>query len=290
MSISFVLLALSGVVSQPGPAEPIRFDAKKRPMIAVHLGDGPPVDMLVDTAAQSSVITGAVAAAQGLQPTGETVTVNGVAGSVVARSYHVRRMASGLFNVPDTSVIALPRVGVTEAGGIVGIDLFAGRKLTFDLAGQKVTAGESGPPPADDVPIRGSVDAKGLLHVPVTIDGVVIDALVDTGAEGSVANGAALRALGWREDDPRLTANGTITGATVGGTIVRRGMVGRITLGPVGFSTVPLTFTGGMGGTPRLILGMDMLGLLQRFALDLPRAELQVYVPPKAKGSSVPSG
>lgn len=262
--------------------EPITFDARMRPMVAVRIDGSPPVDMLMDTAAQSSVLTEALAESMELPPVQEAVVVNGVAGSVMARAHHVRRMRNALFDARDTAVVALPGIGVTQARGILGIDLFSGRKLVFDLAARRLAVDTSGPAVADHVAVRGRVDAKGLLHVPVTIDGVVIDALVDTGAEGSVANGAVLRALGWHDDDPRLKANGTITGATIGGTTVRRGTVDLVTLGPVGFRGVPLTFTPFEEGTPRLILGMDMLGLLQRFALDLPRGELQLYVPPAA--------
>ncbi len=283
-----MLIAFAVAGPQAAAVEPITLDAQMRPMIAVSIDGNPPVDMLMDTAAQSSVLTTALAEMLGLPPTDEPVTVNGVAGSMTARAHGVRRMTSALFDVRDTAVVALPRIGITRARGILGIDLFAGRKLVFDLAGRRLSVDASGPAAADHVAVRGSIDAKGLLHVPVTIDGVVIDALVDTGAEGSVANGAALRALGWHDDDPRLKADGTITGATIGGTIVRRGTVGRVALGPVGFRGVPLTFTGSIDGAPRLILGMDMLGLLQRFALDLPRAELQLYIPPAATPPAPP--
>lgn len=274
------LLAAPAAIAAAQPAEPIRFDGKMRPMIAVRFDREPPVDMLVDTAAQSSVLTTTLAAALRLRQEAEPAIVNGIAGSVTVPRYHVPRMASALFDLRDAALVALPRVGVTEARGIIGIDLFAARKLTFDLVARHLSIAPSAPPAPDHVAVPGRVDGKGLLHVPVTIDGVVVDALVDTGAEGSVANGAVLRALGWRDDDPRLRSSGTITGATSGGTLVRRGTVRRVALGPVGFGDVPLTFTGSPDAAPRLILGMDMLGLLQRFALDLPRGELQLYIPP----------
>lgn len=266
---------------------PMQLDGKLRPMAAVRLNESATVDMLVDTGAQSSLLTTALVESLTLPKTGEVVTVNGAAGSMPAPVIAIRRMTTPLFDLRDTTLVALPRIGVTQAQGIVGMDLFTGRKLTFDLAARQMSVADSGPAAADYATIRGMVKGNGLLHVPVTIDGVVIDALVDTGAEGSVANDAALRALGWRDDDPRLKANGTMSGATAGSASVRRGTVGMISLGPVNFRTVPLTFSGAADPTPRIILGIDMLGLLQRFALDLPRGELQVYVPPRPTGSTI---
>lgn len=268
--------------------EPIRFDAKRRPVVSIRIDDRSAVDMLVDTAAQTSLLTQTASAALALPPTGDQVTVNGVAGSVAAPVVAVRRMHNALIDVRDTALIAVANIGVTDAQGILGMDLLQGRRLVFDLTARQVTATGSSAAPAGYVAVAGRRDDKGLLHVPVTIDGVNVDALVDTGAEGSVADAATLRLLGIRDDDPRLKANGTITGAATGGRAVRRATVGRLSLGPVTFRDVPLTFTARDDEKPRLILGMDLLGPMQRFAVDLGRAELQIHVPPQDTRSTTP--
>ncbi len=287
MQLVLTLSAFVAALQAPASA-PLQLDGKLRPMTAVRMNESTTVDMLVDTGAQSSLLTTALAQSLALPRTGEEVTVNGAAGSTTAPVVAIRRMTTPLFDLKDATLIALPRIGVTQAQGIVGMDLFAGRKLTFDLVARQLSVADSGPAPAGHATIKGVIAGSGLLHVPLTVDGVVIDALVDTGAEGSVANDAALRALGWRDDDPRLKANGTMSGATAGSAAVRRGTVGMVSLGPVNFRNVPLTFTGSADATPRIILGIDMLGLLQRFAVDLPRGELQIYVPPRPTASAPP--
>ncbi|WP_082449599.1 retroviral-like aspartic protease family protein [Sphingomonas sp. Leaf67] len=287
MKLILTLLAFANGLQAPASA-PLELDMKRRPMTAVQINEGMMVDMLVDTGAQSSLLTTTLSQSLALPHTGETVTVNGAAGSTLAPVVAIRRMTTPLFDLRDATLIVLPRLGVTQAQGIVGMDLFSGRKLTFDLVSRKMSVANSGPAPDGYATVKGAVQGNGLLHVPLTVDGVVIDALVDTGAEGSVANDAVLRALGWKDDDPRLKANGTMSGATAGSAAVRRGTVGMVSLGPVNFRNVPLTFTGATDTTPRIILGIDMLGLLQRFALDLPRAELQIYVPPRPTASATP--
>lgn len=276
---STIIAAAAVVASQP--ADAIRLDQQGRPMIAVQIDDRGPFDLLVDTAAQTSVLTTSLVEMIGLNPLDKQMTVNGVAGRADAAYYPITRMQTASFDLHDVAILALPRIGITQARGIIGIDLFADRKLVFDLTNRQLRSTASGPAGSGTVAVKGTINAKGLLTVPITIDGVVVDALVDTGAEGSVANAAAMALLGWHDNDPRLRAYGTITGATRGGNVVRRGVVGKVTLGPVTFRNVPLVFTGQADQPPRIILGMDMLGLLSQFALDLPRGELQILVPPR---------
>lgn len=275
----FSIVIAAAVMVAGQPADSIRLDQKGRPMIAMQIDDRGPFDMLVDTAAQTSVFTTALVEMLGLTPLDKRMTVNGVSGRMEAAYYPIGRMQTASLDLHNVAILALPQIGVTQARGIIGIDLFADRKLVFDLANRQMRAIASGPAEPGTIAVKGKVNEKGLLTVPITVDGVVIDALVDTGAEGSVANAAAMALLGWRDDDPRLRTYGTITGATQGGSGVRSGIVGKVALGPVTFGNVPLLFTGQADQPPRIILGMDMLGLLRQFALDLPRGELQILVP-----------
>ncbi len=275
----FSTIIAAAVVMAAPQTDGIRLDQKSRPMIAVQIDDRGPFDMLVDTAAQTSVLTTSLVEMLLLAPLDKRMTVNGVSGPMDAAYYPIRRMQTASFDLHDVAILALPQIGVTQARGIIGIDLFADRKLVFDLTNRQLHTAPSGPAEAGAIAVKGKTNAKGLLTVPITIDGIVVDALVDTGAEGSVANAAAMSLLGWRDDDPRLRSYGTITGATQGGKVVRSGTVGKVSLGPVTFRNVPLLFTGQSDQPPRIILGMDMLGLLSQFALDLPRGELQILVP-----------
>ncbi|MEJ8630022.1 hypothetical protein P0F65_09745 [Sphingomonas sp. I4] len=50
----------------------------------------------------------------------------------------------------------------------------------------------------------------------MTLDGVRIPALIDTGAAVTIINAAAFRLLGWSDSDPRLSDGGEIRGASAG--------------------------------------------------------------------------
>jgi predicted aspartyl protease len=272
---------------------PLYRDTRGRPTIDTRFNDRAPVRMVVDTAAQMSLVSLPLVQELALSSLGEGMTVNGVSGQTQAELYGVDRFATDLFDVEGVALLAMPNAGVTEARGIVGMEMFSQGRLEFDLMANRLTLGPSARPDGF-IAVQGELNEAGLLTVPVEIDGVIFDALVDTGASVSVASGGALRALGWSEGDTLLTAAGTIRGATEHQTVIRSGRVGRIKLGPVNFRDINLVFSDAPAmdetpitspakgsGRPSLILGSDLLNALQAFAIDLSQGQLQIRVPSK---------
>lgn len=270
---------------------PLYRDTRGRPTIDTRFNGQPPVRMVVDTAAQMSLVGQPLIQELGLPGLGEGMTVNGVAGQTQAELYGVDRFATDLFDVEGVALLAMPNANVTEARGIVGMEMFSQGRLEFDLTANRLTLGPSARPDGF-VAVQGRLNEAGLLTVPVEIDGVAFDALVDTGAGVSVASGGALRALGWSDDDPRLKAAGTIRGATQHQTAIRSGRVGRIKLGPVNFRDIDLIFADAPATAetpiasseegaerPSLILGSDLLNALQAYAIDFSQGQLQIRVP-----------
>ena len=259
-------------------------DSRGRPTIEAEINGKGPFRMVVDTAAQTSLLTPALVDELGLPAIGE-MGVGGVAGQQQAALYGVDRFKTALFDRTAVGMIAMPNATVTEARGIVGMEVFTQDRVVFDNAAKRLSIEPSGIPKTGFVSVAGRLNDSGLLEVPVDIDGVTFNALIDTGASVSVASGGALKALGWTETDSRLAPAGEIRGATDHGTAVLEGTVNRIRLGPVNFQNVPLIFVAdespdaGGGQTPELILGSDLLNNLDAFALDFPKAELQVRIP-----------
>lgn len=258
-------------------------DTRGRPTIDAEINGKGPFRLVVDTAAQTSLVTPLLVDELALPKVGE-MNLGGVAGRQQAGLYGVDRFRTALFEVEDIGMLVLPNASVTEARGIIGMEMFSNSSVLFDLSANRISIAPSGAREGFTA-VAGRLDDQGLLTVPVEIDGVAFTALVDTGAAVSVASGGALSALGWAQTDPRLTPAGQIRGATQHGTTVLRGTVGRIKLGPVNFRDVPLIFAAdkpaeaGADGGPNLILGADLLNGLEAYALDFPRGELQIRVP-----------
>lgn len=291
--ISVLLTALlpiaALIASTAAPTEPLRHDDRGRPMIAVSINGGASYDMVVDTAAQTSLVTEALAQELGLAAGESTMHVVGATGMGDARLYRVKRFASALFDLQNGELVTLPNAGSTSARGIVGMDLFATRRLLFNRSAGNLVAEASGPPTPGFVAVKGQVEGDTMLIVPVSLNGTTVQALIDTGAAVSMVSPAALQAMGWRADDRRLTAGGEIRGATTTATKVRLGTIARLTIGPATLRDVPMLFPGdgafGVSDGPSMILGADLLNLFEAFAIDWPRQELHVRVPERSAAS-----
>lgn len=271
------------VAVAPSKVSPLTRDTRGRPTIDAQVNGQGPFRMVVDTAAQTSLLAPDLVGVLALPAVGE-MGVGGVAGHQQSAIYGVDRFTTSFFDAEEIGMLALPNATVTEASGIIGMEMFSQDRVVFDNKAEQLKSEPSGTPIEGFVSVKGRLNDSGLLEVPVEIDGVVFNALVDTGASVSVASGGALKALGWAETDPRLSPAGAIRGATQHGTAVLQGKVGRIRLGPVNFRDVPLVFIAAETATdtaskPTLILGSDLLNNLDAFALDFPKAELQIRIP-----------
>lgn len=280
------LVAPSAATSKTAVVAPrsaaLRLDRAGRPMISTLFNGKGPFDMVVDTGAQSTVITASLAGELQLAPLpGQTIDVVGVSGRSPVSLYPVDELKTDLFSAHYVALPALPNAGSTSARGILGMEYFVQGKLSFNHREGRFVLAESGPAPKGSVALKGYRNEAGLLHVPLLLDGVSIDALVDTGASTTVVNWPAMAALGWSRDDPRLSAGGGIRGATTSATMVQKARIAKVRLGPATLSDVPVVVTPPVAGeqAPQVILGIDLLSLLLGYAVDFPRAELQIAVP-----------
>ena len=190
-------------------------------------------------------------------------------------------MTNPLIDARRVALVELTNSGVTEARGIIGMESLGHRKLLIDRSTRTIAALPSGAAGPGFTTIAGRSTPEGFVSIPLTLDGVHIPALIDSGAAVTVANAAALRLLGWAEDDPRLSDGGEIRGASAAGQKIRIARIGALSIGRIALSNVPVTVADDGEKTPSLILGSDLLNLFPGYAVDFPRAELQVKLPSK---------
>ncbi|WP_448664660.1 aspartyl protease family protein [Sphingomonas sp. CJ20] len=290
MLLPALLFSLSSaLVAQQLPSEALRYDDRGRPMVAIQVNGQGPFDMVLDTGAQSSLMAPALADRLGLRPMASDLQINGATGADAASIYPIDRFSNGLIDESQIGLLRFPNPQSTSALGIIGMETFTGRRLVFDRVAHRVTAAASGTAAPGFVSLSGTLGQDGLLLVPILINGVKMRALVDTGAAVTVANTAALHALGWADDDARLRQSGQIRGATATGQGVRTAKMETLTIGPATLRQVPIYFTGAQDGdaSPAIILGADILNLFEAFALDFPRAELLIKIPGKDAPAAV---
>lgn len=295
MSLAALLLLtlfsgpVAGQVPVPGetrdaPQEELRHDNRGRPVVSVTINGRGPFDMVVDTAAQTSLIAPSLADELALSPLGGNLRIAGATGSTQAQIYPVDRLNNRLVDARRVGIAAFPNPQVTSARGILGMEHFTGRALLFDRVARRVSALPSAPAAPGFATLKGVRRSDGLIAVPVRVNGVTVDALVDTGAAISLANPAALKAMGWEANDPRLRPGGEVRGAAAGTSGIAVATMDTLAIGPATLRQVPLYFTLQPDGKgPQLILGSDLLNLFEAFSVDFPRAELHIRLPQRPR-------
>lgn len=280
-----ILAALALLLQQPPVSSHMRADAQGRPVIAVQVNGGAPMDFVVDTAASQHVLMPRLVQRMALRSAAGGASLQGASGIETAPLYDLATLSSAAFLHADVQAVGLPNGAATEAWGIVGMEDFDGHRVSFDRERMRFTVQPSGPAG------EGMASLPALLLgtfaiVEVQVEGVAVLALVDSGAARTVANPAAMEALGWAFDDPRLTAARPVGGATTHEIEARSGVIGGLRLGPASFEDVTLTFSDlpvfaalGMGDLPALILGSDILNQLPSYAIDYPRSEMHLKAP-----------
>ncbi len=271
-------------LAEPEPlyAAPTRADRSGRIHASVEINGKGPYRFILDTGANSSALAPHVAEELGLQGSGDTqVEVHGVTGSAILPAVRVQSLKAGNVQLPPTNLPVLPGPVFGGADGILGIAGLQKTRIEVDFAKDRVSI----------APASGRRESRGFLVVPAIlkkgglllvkgkVGKVPVDVIVDTGAERTLGNPPLRTALieSARYDDE---LDVSVLGATTDvspGTYFR---APKITIGAADLVDLPVTFGDlhvfkiwGLTDTPALVIGMDLLGMLEEFIVDYRRHE-----------------
>ena len=156
--------------------------------------NGQPVQLIVDTGAEASLVSSEAVARFGLErDTTRRTTINSFGGQITMANAWVRSFMVGNLETPQVSLAVgpLPALGepASPLAGLVGADYLAAFDIEFDLPRQRMTlyrlvaCGAGFSPwsdPAMVLPLRRF--RRGLLLLDVQIDRQPLVALIDSGA------------------------------------------------------------------------------------------------------------
>ncbi|MEQ1819740.1 MAG: hypothetical protein ABL871_14140, partial [Terricaulis sp.] len=218
-------------------------------------------------------------------PTG-TARLQGASGAVDANMYSLDAVEiAGLRRDGQVAVQTPPdAVSAAAHAGVLGARTFANTRLEFDFVSNRLRIDTS----PTRAPLQNAVNVEfrhGMFAlVPISVAGLGATAVVDTGARVTVANGRLRNALGFSENDPRLSEVEPIGGATGHRTPTVSAEVTPVLFAGRDFGALNLNFAElsvfaalQLTEAPALILGMDILRRAEALVLDYTNAELALH-------------
>jgi predicted aspartyl protease len=284
-------------------------DASQRITAPVTIDGKGPYDFVVDTGANSTVITRELADELGLPDAGPA-NVHGVAGVEPAPTVRIEVLQAGGITVRGLRVPALPRARL-GADGLLGVDVLRNRRVLIDFVARRLSISAERPLGAEastyelkrlqtgarrEFGERVVVPAKyrfgQLIIVGADVMGRRVTAFLDSGSQTTVGNGALRQmVLGGRADPlgvrymvPVLSATGQTARGELGALpLLRIGGLSITGLTTV-YSDLHVFEIWDLVKQPSLMLGMDVLSRFNAIELDYARREVSFFIPTRRRG------
>ncbi len=252
----------------------MQIERYRRMTVPVTIMGHGPFNFMVDTGAQATVLSLALADQLQLNDR-ETATLVGMASRRAVETTMVPGFTLGERSMTIRTAPLVEGAHIGGADGILGLDSLQNQRVLLDFAGGEMSISDSlsGGSGSYDIIVRAQERLGQLIIHRAELDGVEVDVIVDTGAQGSVGNMALRERLRMRLREQLADAVMTdVNGVQVSGeTRVARqlrlqtAMVNNVV---VSFADSPTFHVLGLADRPALILGMSELRLFKRVAID----------------------
>jgi predicted aspartyl protease len=280
---------LSGALADPEPlfAARTRLDRIGRVMTHVMINGKGPFRFVIDTGASRSTLAPHLARALGLtHSVGRNVMLNGVTGAAEVPTVAVDSLEIGALKFRDQHLPVIFTSIMGNADGILGVAGFHDQRIDVDFKRDRVQvlASNGKRPHFSMVTARAQRNDSGLMIVEVRVGRrIKAKAVIDTGAERTLGNLALQAAMnkGKKRRDP---ISAIVHGATPD---IADGDVQEIkeaAIGDMKLSNLEVIFADfhvfklwGLDQEPAMLIGMDMLGVLERLVIDYRRNEVSMY-------------
>lgn len=280
-------------------AAPTTPDRIGRVMAPVFINGRGPYAFLIDSGASRSAIAPRVVNELGLIPDpAQGLMLRGVTGSEVVPSILIERLQAGDIVLENQQLPVVDTQVFANADGILGVDGLKNMCLNADFARNRVSIARNGCPRLRRGWVRISMSLRfgQLVRIGAVIRSQKVHAIIDTGAARSLGNLALLRALSLehRADDPRSDTQ--VIGATSHESEGNLLVIPTLYLDKVRIGSMRVTFGDlevfrlwDLEDEPAIVIGMDMLGMVDALMIDYARSELRL-LPKGALGRAPPTG
>jgi predicted aspartyl protease len=264
----------------------IRRDVTNRMTVPVTVDGTGPFRFMVDTGADRSAISSAMAARLGLDTSAEA-SLHSLTGISTVRTATVSnlKLSQKDFSIVDAPILEAANMG---ADGILGTDSLRSQRVVFDFQNNMMTivpAEQRVPREDGTIVVTGKLKNGRLIVTNAIADGNVITVVLDTGAEVSIGNEALRR----RRGNAGLVKSAgevglqSVTGEMLQGEYT---FVKRLEVGDVNLANLAVVFADahtfdklGLGDRPALLLGMNALRAFKKVSIDFANKKLRVILP-----------
>jgi len=257
-------------------------EPNQRLTIPVMIDGNGPFDFMIDTGSQATAVTHEINAGLALAPIG-TATLVGMASRVPVSVVEVGSLKVGRHEVFDLVSPVLSRTHV-GADGIIGLDTLQDLRVLIDFREESIAVEDVSGRSARrgfEIVVRARKELGQLLITDALVEGVRATVIIDTGAQGSLANTELRERIRTKRAQDVTTTD--VNGISL---IGQMSLVRSLTIGGLSLTNVPLAFADapafealGLKDEPVLSLGMDHLRLFDRVAIDFSNRRVLFDVP-----------
>jgi predicted aspartyl protease len=278
------------VIEPPEPryVAPTRRDHIGRIWAPVFINGKGPFRLVLDTGASRSGVTAGVASALGMTPDASAaVRLHSATGTKIVSTIHVDTLLFGDVLIHGSKLpILADALGGAE--GILGYEGLSDRRVFIDFRNDLIVISRSHGLRAAPgfIAIPFSLERGRLMIARVELGHVIARAVIDTGAQYTVANLSLRDALMRHQSAVELRVD-QIESVTKDIQAGEGRTAPPIELGPIVVQTGSLTFADlgifeywHLTREPALVIGMDTLGQLDTLIIDYRRRELQLRMRP----------
>jgi hypothetical protein len=263
---------------------PARLNPLGQIVVPVLIDGRGPFPFLVDTGANGSVIAPRLVKALGLIPReGRVERVEGVTGTQPLPWVTVRRLQIGRIVKREVRMPVCSTPIMTQVDGILGMAGFGPVRIAVDFRDHRVAIDRSSRGPMwGFLDIRAVRTPGGLLMIQARVDGIAVEAVIDTGSPVTLGNPALRKALlSHNRSGVTTPIYGVTQQVSSGSTVVAPTLI----LGPVAIQHLPIVYSDvpifrewNLQAKPAVIIGTDVLRVADSLVLDYPRS--RVYILP----------
>jgi predicted aspartyl protease len=270
---------------------PFRDARGDRMTVPVRLGGVGPYQFLVDTGADRSAVSSAIAVRLALAPAGSVSLHSSTGVTTVSTA----RVPSLEFTRPAHKLIeaAVLESANMGADGIVGVDVLRSQRVQFDFEKNTMTIVPAAVPDfraeAGTIVVEARRKNGRLILTDAVANGQAVTVVLDTGSEVCVGNEALRqRLLGRNLVDGRETVQlQSVTGQIIAGDYM---FVRKLQLGGITLENLAVVFVDAhtfkqlkLDKTPALLLGMNAFRAFKKVSIDFANRKFRVVVPERSE-------